>query len=166
MANTVTGANYYALYTGTDLEDTSAVSQSYSASGLFGKFGKSQGFDFRTPTLWQGTPDTYKYYKRFVLRCWQDEGITTSPKDYEATLTLKFYDEANNLRDTRIITPPPKDRVATYDAGTGDTNFTGVRPVEVPLAIRAKGLSVQATTAAGVEGQVVITDFGLIVDTK
>jgi hypothetical protein len=166
VANTVTGANYYALYTGTDLEDTSAVSQSYSASGLFGKFGKSQGFDFRTPTLWQGTPDTYKYFKRLLLRCWQDEGITTSPKDYEATLTLKFYDEANNLRDTRIITPPPKDRVATYDAGTGDTNFTGVRPVEVPLAIRAKGLSVQATTAAGVEGQVVITDFGLIVDTK
>ena len=166
VANTVTGANFYALYSGTSLEDSASVSQSYSASGLFGKFGKSQGFEFRTPTLWQGQPDIYKYYKRLILRCWQDEGITTSPKDYEATLTLKFYDEAGNLRDTRVVTPPPKDRVAVYDAGTGDTTFTGARPIEIPLAIRAKGLSVQATSAAGTEGQVVITDFGLIVDTK
>jgi hypothetical protein len=179
VANTVVGSNYRALYSGKnyagsdipeDLSDPDCVSQAYSASGLYGKYAASSDFDFRTPTLWQGSPDTYKYFRRLILRCWQEEGVSVASPTYDATLSVSFYDENNILRDTRVVTPPPKSRDATYSVAPGNQNTpeygTGVRPLEIPIAIRAKGISVRANMAGAATGLVVITDFGLIVDVK
>lgn len=182
----------------------------YVASGVAGDFS-GHFFDCRTPVLWQGQPDTYKYYKRLILRCGilydgdrlADDltGLFPEFATSNMTLRIRVYDDLNILRHTVEVLPdklissdstadgtftqftPREIRPRTNTAGNTDDNPVGKykdqkNPIEIPLAIRAKGLSFRFdndTTSASSGSSTpsyqmacgfLLQDFGLIVDTK
>lgn len=163
---------------------------SFTATGIAARNAQRPGYmAVRTPYLWQGQPDTYKYYRRILLRAiqLQPEGATGDMR-----LTVHVYDQDNNLRFSKEVVPPTRiigrdateldaqvapsatqGIVSTFDKGTGD------RPIEIPMSIRAKGVSIAITISntnsntsnnsvehTQLDGGLIISDLGLIVDAK
>tara|TARA_A100000172_G_scaffold20805_1_gene11820 strand:- start:873 stop:3293 length:2421 start_codon:yes stop_codon:yes gene_type:complete len=183
------------------------TTKKFVSSGVSG-VNAAHPFFFRTPVLFQGQPDTYKYYKRLIIRCHvvdtlSSDGVATDdlfPQYLDSTMTLqvKIYDELGNLRHTAEVTPDViaqpivhtegylSDILGQYNplAETGDTNDVGVNewskhPIEIPIAIRARGISIGFDNKAYIFSNstangwsylrahgFVFSDFGLIVDTK
>ena len=163
----------------------------------------------RSPILWLGTPDRYKYFRRLIIRATQSkmaENMDGTTNTADMNVMVHIYDEANNLRLSTQFTPPfigerdgpstsftsgiptstsgvihdyrPNTQFSADDdvgggANTGwDDAFAAERqPIEVPLAIRAKGVSVIFSISSkdntpNVGGELVIADYGFIADVK
>ena len=186
------------------------TTQQYCASGIAGDFS-GHFFDVRTPVLWQGQPDTYKYYKRLLLRCvvlYDPDrlyagggGLYPEYDDFDMQLRIRVFDDLGNLKHTATVRPDMIRPAATHLAGTvtqftpNETRARGgnigaeddssigtykdqKNPIEVPMAVRARGVSIRFdndTTQADSNSNnpsyqlacgFLLQDFGLIVDTK
>jgi len=119
-----------------------------------GNVGRNKGFFVRTPLLSQGSPDTYKHYKRLIIRA-------VGTCDFR----VKIYDSENNVLQNTIVRPED-DGFATTTGISGDST----RPIDLPIPHRSKSISISFETDTDVavngEGTLKILDFALIVDTK
>lgn len=109
----------------------------------------------RTPLLSQGSPDTYKHYKRLIIRA-----VGTADFD------VRIYDSEGNLLQTTTVRPE-NDGFATTTGISGDST----RPIDLPIPHRSKSISIEfvctsiGTSISGT-GTLKILDFALVVDTK
>lgn len=153
---------------------TSAFPSTTSASLLLGSmsgFGNGRVFDIpqastspnnftppywniRTPLLSQGSPDTYKHYKRLIIRA-----VGT------ADFIVRIYDSENNVLQNTTVRPE-NDGFPSTTGISGDST----RPIDLPIPHRAKSISIEfrSTVSSGTGGNGIlkILDFALIVDTK
>ena len=109
---------------------------------------QSNSMSVRTPLLSQGSPDTYKHYKRLIIRA-------VGTADFVVTI---FDSENNQLQQTTVR--PENDGFATTTGISGDST----RPIDLPIPHRSKSISVQLSCTA--TGALKILDFALVVDTK
>lgn len=124
-------------------------------------YGSGRNYDVdtymhvRTPLLSQGSPDTYKHYKRLIIRA-----VGTADFD------VKIYDSEGNLLQTTTVRPE-NDGFATTTGISGDST----RPIDLPIPHRSKSISIEfvctsiGTSISGI-GKLKILDFALVVDTK
>ena len=110
----------------------------------------------RTPLLSQGSPDTFKHYKRLIIRA-----VGTADFD------VKIYDSETNLLQTTTVRPET-DGFGTTTGISGDST----RPIDIPIPHRSKSISIEFvctgignTNISGI-GSLKILDFALVVDTK
>jgi len=106
----------------------------------------------RTPLLSQGSPDTYKYYKRLIIRA-------VGTADFE----VKIYDsDGNELQSTTVR---PESDGFSSTTGISDTE---TRPINIPIPHRSKSISIlfQSSTNVSGIGTLKILDFALVVDIK
>ncbi len=109
---------------------------------------QSNSMSVRTPLLSQGSPDTYKHYKRLIIRA-------VGTADFVVTI---FDSENNQLQQTTVR--PENDGFASTSGISNDST----RPIDIPIPHRSKSISVKFTCTA--TGELKILDFALIVDTK
>lgn len=123
--------------------------------------GSSAAFYVRTPLLSQGSPDTYKHYKRLIIRA---VGTT----DFR----VKIYNSENNVLQNTLVRPES----ATFSTTTGISG-DGTRPIDLPIPHRSKSISISFETGSENEGTsstsgatgfgtLKILDFALVIDTK
>ena len=123
--------------------------------------GSSNAFFIKTPLLSQGSPDTYKHYKRLIIRA---VGTT----DFR----VKIYDSENNLLQNTLVRPES----ATFSTTSGISGDS-TRPIDLPIPHRSKSISISFETGSENEGTgsgagatgfgtLKILDFALVVDTK
>ena len=113
-------------------------------------------FVVRTPLLSQGSPDTYKYYKRLIVRA-----VGTSD------FSIKIFDSENN--QLQFATARPE---SDGFSSTSNTNLLwlgymvdSTRPIELPIPHRAKSISIQFEADTSTQ-DLKILDFALVIDTK
>ena len=107
-------------------------------------------WNIKTPLLSQGTPDTYKYYKRLIIRA-----VGT------AYFEVEIRDSESNFLQNTLVRPE-KDGFSTTLGIGGDST----RPIDIPIPHRSKSISIEFRRYSGAEGPLRILDFALIVDTK
>lgn len=113
-------------------------------------------FVVRTPLLSQGSPDTYKHYKRLIIRA-----VGTSE------FNIKIFDSENNQVQFASATPEADGFASTSVSNPNNFGYKvdSTRPIEVPIPHRAKSISIQFETSTSVQ-DLKILDFALVVDTK
>ncbi len=113
-------------------------------------------FVVRTPLLSQGSPDTYKHYKRLIIRA-----VGTSE------FTIKIFDSENNQVQFASATPEADGFASTSVSNPLNLGYKvdSTRPIEVPIPHRAKSISIQFEADSSTQ-DFKILDFALIVDTK
>lgn len=123
----------------------------------------------RTPLLSQGSPDTYKHYKRLIIRAVSNNsdlsnlraGGSTTP----ATMSVRIYDSENNQVQITNGVVVENDGMESTTVPTIFSNFPiQVRPIDLPIPHRAKSISIEFVSST--EHALKILDFALVVDTK
>ena len=123
----------------------------------------------RTPLLSQGSPDTYKHYKRLIIRAVSNNsdlsnlraGGSTTP----ATMSVRIYDSENNQVQITNGVVVENDGVESTTVPSNFSNFPiQVRPIDLPIPHRAKSISIEFVSST--EHALKILDFALVVDTK
>lgn len=104
----------------------------------------------RTPLLSQGSPDTFKHYKRLIIRAVGEQRFQVNIRDSE-----------DNSLQTTLVTPE-KD---SFLGGSILSAQGSVRPIDIPIPHRAKSISLVFSSNTD-QGPLKILDFALIVDTK
>ena len=111
-------------------------------------------WNIRTPLLSQGSPDTYKHYKRLIIRA-----VGT------ADFIVRIYDSENNVLQNTTVRPE-NDGFASTTGISGDST----RPIDLPIPHRSKSISIEFRStisgSTGGNGTLKILDFALVVDTK
>lgn len=123
----------------------------------------------RTPLLSQGSPDTFKHYKRLIIRAVSNNsdlsnlraGGSTTP----ATMSVRIYDSENNQVQITNGVVVENDGVESTTVPSNFSNFPiQVRPIDLPIPHRAKSISIEFVSST--EHALKILDFALVVDTK
>jgi len=123
----------------------------------------------RTPLLSQGSPDTYKHYKRLIIRAVSNNsdlsnlraGGSTTP----ATISVRIYDSENNQVQITNGVVVENDGMESTTVPSYFSQFPiQVRPIDLPIPHRAKSISIEFVSST--EHALKILDFALVVDTK
>jgi hypothetical protein len=124
----------------------------------------------RTPLLSQGSPDTYKHYKRLIIRAVSNNsdlsnlraGGSSSP----ASMDVTIFDSENNQLQLISSVVVENDGMETTVLNPNSSFIppTSIRPIDIPIPHRAKSISIQFSTNTNHELK--ILDFALVVDTK
>ncbi len=104
----------------------------------------------RTPLLSQGSPDTFKHYKRLIIRAVGEQRFQVNIRDSE-----------DNSLQTTVVTPE-KD---SFAGGSILSAQGSVRPIDIPIPHRAKSISIVFSSNSD-QGPLKILDFALVIDTK
>lgn len=122
-------------------------------------FHVNEEMHVRTPLLSQGSPDTYKHYRRLIVRAVFD-GDTSVPT---ANMTITIFDSEGNTIQNTLVNIERDSFLPTTGQQTG-TNIDSTRPIDIPCRHRAKSISIRFTSQS--TSPVKILDFALVVDTK
>ena len=110
----------------------------------------NHGWRIRTPLLSQGSPDTFKHYKRLIIRAVGEQRFL-----------VEIIDSENNTLQATLVTPE-KD---SFAGGSVLSAQGSVRPIDIPIPHRAKSISLVFSSNTD-QGPLRILDFALVVDTK
>jgi len=130
----------------------------------------------RTPLLSQGSPDTYKHYKRLIIRAVSNNSDISNLRAggsdgviSPARMDVRIFDSEDNLLQTIAA-------VIVEDDGMAATNYPTsgsvgsllfpmqTRPIDLPIPHRSKSISIEFSTDT--KHALKILDFALVVDIK
>lgn len=124
----------------------------------------------RTPLLSQGSPDTYKHYRRLIIRAVSNNSDISNLRaggasTFPATMDVKIFDSENNqLQLISSVVVENDGMESTTVPSTNNTYPIEVRPIDLPIPHRAKSISIEFSTDT--KHELKILDFALVVDTK